>query len=178
VEEAKRLMAEAGYPDGFSVSQLTPLPPLFSLGERVIGQLAQIGIRTTLNQMERSQFQEASTKGVDGLPGLILNISSTPGDAAGRIRAYALCDGTSSRTCIPEVDEKFAAYEASTDPAERTRLITEVQQILLDLYVFPYAYSQTNLTVTGPRIANASEEIWQAIPQFPLLGPYEDVELK
>lgn len=178
VEEAKRLMAEAGYPDGFEVSQLTPLPPFNSLAERVIGQLAQIGIRTSLNQMERAAFQEASTKGVDALPGLILNLSSIPGDAASRIRAYALCNGTSSRTCIPEVDEKFAQYEASTDPDERTRLITEVQRILLDLYVFPYVYSQSNLTVTGPRIANPPEEIWQAIPQFPLLGPYEDVELK
>lgn len=176
--EAKRLMAEAGYPDGFTVSQLTPLPPFNSLGERVIGQLAQIGIKTKLNQMERAAFQEASTKGVDALPGLILNLSSTPGDAASRVRTYATCKGSSSRTCIPEVDAKFAEYEGSTDPAERTRLITEVQRMLLDQYVFPYVFSQSNLTVTGPRVTNAPADIWQALPQFPLLGPYEDVTVK
>lgn len=178
VIEAKRLMAEAGYPDGFEVSQLTPLPPFNSLGERVVGQLAAIGIRTKLNPMERAAFLEALTKGVDALPGLILNLSSTPGDAASRVRSFATCEGASSRTCIPEVDAKFAEYEASTDPDERKRLITEVQRMLLDQYVFPYVFSQSNLTVTGPRVTSSPGAIWQAIPQFPLLGPYEDVTVE
>jgi peptide/nickel transport system substrate-binding protein len=177
VEEARRLMAEAGYPDGFDVVQLTPLPPFNSLAERVMGQLAEIGVRTRLNTMERAAFLEAATKGVDGLPGLIINISSAPGDAAARIRAFATCNGSSSRTCIPELDAKFAEYEDETDPDERVRLITEVQRILLDQYVFPYVYTQTNLGVFGPKIASDPADVYGALPQFPLLAPYEDVEI-
>lgn len=177
VAEAQRLMAEAGFPDGFEVANLTPLPPFNSLGERVITQLAQIGIRTKLQTMERAAFQEALTKGVDALPGLIINISSAPGDAASRIRAFATCNGSSSRTCIPELDAKFAQYEASADTDERTRLITEVQRILLDQYVFPFVYTQTNLGVFGPKITTSADLVYGAMPQFPLLAPYEDVEV-
>ncbi|MFN0091324.1 MAG: ABC transporter substrate-binding protein [Acidimicrobiales bacterium] len=176
--EAKRLMAEAGFPNGFEVSQLTPLPPFNSLAERVITQLAAIGIKTKLNIMERGAFLEATQKGVDGLPGLIINISSAPGDAASRVRAFATCKGSSSRTCIPELDAKFAVYETSVDAAERSRLLTEVQRILLDQYVFPFVYTQTNLGVFGPRIANEPKDVYGAMPQFPLLAPYEDVTVR
>lgn len=157
---------------------LTPLPPFNSLGERVITQLAEIGIRTKLQTMERANFQDALTKGVDALPGLIINLSSAPGDAASRIRAFATCDGSSSRTCIPELDATFAEYEAAVDPEERTRLIAEVQQMLIDQYVFPFVYTQTNLGVFGPKVTTAPEAVYGAMPQFPILAPYEDVEVK
>ena len=32
---AKRLLAEAGYPNGFDAGELTPNPPYFSLGRRL-----------------------------------------------------------------------------------------------------------------------------------------------
>ena len=46
--KAKQLMAEAGYPNGFNVDWLTPAPPFYSRGARVIAQLQAIGIRTRL----------------------------------------------------------------------------------------------------------------------------------
>ncbi|MPY92139.1 MAG: hypothetical protein GEV08_03465 [Acidimicrobiia bacterium] len=178
LDKAKQLMAEAGVPDGFEVPLFTPLPPYYSLAERLITQLGEIGIRTTLNKMERAAFVEALASGPDALPGIILNISGAPGDAASRIRAFATCEGASSRTCIPEVDQKFAAYEASTDAEERDRLITEVQRTLSDQYVFPYVYELAFVTVQGQTLANPWDEIWGAIPQYLYLGPYEDIELR
>ena len=72
--KAKQLMAEAGFPNGFEVQQLSPLPNYFPLGERIITQLAEIGIKTKLNKMERAAFFDLLTKGVDALPGIIVNI--------------------------------------------------------------------------------------------------------
>jgi ABC-type transport system substrate-binding protein len=170
-------MTEAGYPDGFEVEQLTPLAPYYPLAERVITQLAEIGIRTKLNRMERAAFVEALTKGVDALPGIILNISGLNGDMANRWRAFVLCGGTSSRTCIPELDTKFAAYEASVDEKERDELMKELQIEFNDLYVFPYVYTLGLTMAQGPKIANPSGDIWFSIPQFPYVHPWEDVKL-
>jgi peptide/nickel transport system substrate-binding protein len=180
--KARQLMAEAGYPNGFDVEQLTPIAPYFPLGERIITMLGEIGIRTKLNRMERAAFIDAHTKGPEALPGIIVFGSGLSGDAAARVRAFALCKtearGAASRTCIPELDAKFDRYEASTDPSERERLIKEIQLQLSDDYVFPYVYNIGLTMAQGPRIANDPEDIWFAIPQYYYLFPYEDIELK
>src|SRR5437667_10754989 len=42
---AKRLLAEAGYPNGFDAGEITPLPPFVTMGESVASYLGAIGIR-------------------------------------------------------------------------------------------------------------------------------------
>ncbi|MCP4226719.1 MAG: ABC transporter substrate-binding protein, partial [Actinomycetia bacterium] len=118
LDRARELMAEAGYAEGFEVAALTPLPNYFSLGERVIQMLAEIGITTSLVQMDRGEFLAQVNSGDDAnFEGIVVNISGAGGDAAVRIRNFATCDGGASRICDPNIEEPFAQYEASTDPA-------------------------------------------------------------
>jgi ABC-type transport system substrate-binding protein len=56
VEKAKQLLREAGYPNGFDVDWVTPLPTFYSRGERLIAQLREVGIRGRLQTMERGIF--------------------------------------------------------------------------------------------------------------------------
>ena len=127
--KAKQLMAEAGFPTGFDVEALTPLPPFFSIGERVVTALREIGIRTRLNQMERGAFFTKLTEGPDAFPkGMILHASGAPGDAASRIRSFATCKGANSRTCLPEIEEKFTPSEALADLREREQLLYQLRQ--------------------------------------------------
>ena len=176
--KAKQLMAEAGFPNGFEVQQLTPIPNYFPLGERIITQLAEIGIKTKLNKMERAAYLDLQTKGPTAIPGIVANASGLNGDAAARITAFATCKGPSSRTCVPEIDAKMAAYAASTDPAERDRLIKEVQVYINENWIFPYVYNIGLTMAQGPRIANDPYDIWFAVPQYPYLFPYEDIQIK
>ena len=44
--QAKRLLAEAGYPHGFEGGDLTPFPPLLALAEAIGNNLLAVGIRT------------------------------------------------------------------------------------------------------------------------------------
>src|SRR4029077_20732596 len=53
---AKKLLAEAGYPNGFDAGDLTPFPPFFSLGEGLVNYLQAVGIKTRLRTMERAAF--------------------------------------------------------------------------------------------------------------------------
>lgn len=58
---AKQLLAEAGYPDGFEVEQITPvISTLNSLAERILTQLREVGIRSRLNDERWAQYK-AST---------------------------------------------------------------------------------------------------------------------
>ncbi len=176
--KAKQLLAEAGVAGGFDVDGITPLPPYFSWGERVIGQLRAVNIRTKLNSLERGAYYERLAPGPNRLKGFVLQFSGAAGDAASRIRENATCKGAFSGTCISEVDAKVKQYDESTDPTERQRLIGEVQAYLLDNYVLLPMPRNVVLSVAGPRLANKPTDVIGAIPQYPFLGPYEDVQLK
>ncbi len=178
LDKARRLMNEAGVPGGFEVSTLTPLPPYFSWGERVTSQLRAINIRTKVNPMERAAFQQAIGNGPNRLKGFIIQFSATGGDAAPRIREYVLCSGVYSGLCIPEVEEKMKQYEASVDLQERQRLLNEVQEYLLDNYIFTPISRNAFSNAKGPRIANKGTDIIGNIPQYSYVGPYEDILLK
>ena len=47
IAKARKLMAEAGHPNGFTVDWVTPVPNYYSRGERIVSQLQAIGIRST-----------------------------------------------------------------------------------------------------------------------------------
>ena len=177
--KAKQLMAEAGYPNGFDVEALTPFPPNFSLAERVVTALREIGIRTRVNQMERAAYTARLGEGPEQFKGhILIHFSASPGDAMSWIRAWATCRGSSSRMCIPEIDDRVQAYDRSTDLKERERLVTEIQQYMLDNWIFVELYRQALLNAQGPRIANQWDEIFGAVPGHPLFAPIEDVRLK
>ena len=175
---AKQLMAAAGFPNGVDVEAVTPLPPYFSLAERVVTALREIGIRSRVNQMERGAFAAKLAEGPDAFQGIILHISGNPGDAAARIRSFVICRGANSRMCHAPIDEKFVQYEASTNPQEREQLIKEIQEYILDNYILVPLYRQAAVQAQGPRVANPWDTIWGAIPQYPYIGPYEDITLK
>ena len=56
---AKQLLAEAGYPNGFDAGELYQLPPYFSLGEAIIGNLQAVGIKLKMRPMERAAYFSA-----------------------------------------------------------------------------------------------------------------------
>jgi len=69
-------------------------------------------------------------------------------------------------------------YEASANIEERTKLLNDIQAYLLDNYLIIPVLRQSLMHVLGPRIANKSEEVEGAIPQYVYLGPYEDLQVK
>jgi peptide/nickel transport system substrate-binding protein len=68
VAKAKKLMAEAGYPNGFAYDWLTPAPPYYSRGERIIAQLqSTLGIRGKMQTLERGGLPKAATGRDEGV---------------------------------------------------------------------------------------------------------------
>src|SRR5207244_5150994 len=55
-EKAKKLLAEAGYPNGFDAGDFVPMPPFMTTGEACVNFLAAVGIRTKIRPTERAAF--------------------------------------------------------------------------------------------------------------------------
>ena len=179
IAKAKQLLAEAGVPNGFDVSTLTPLPPYFSWGERLVSQLRAINVKTTMNTMERAAFYDAMGPGPGRLKGFQLMFSGAPGDAAGRIRESAVTNGTFSGMSVPEIDDWMKQYDSSTDMAERKRLVEQVQKFTLEQYIMIPVCRNVAIWGFGQRLSNNPlETVVGSIPQYNFLGPYEDMTIK
>jgi len=182
VAKAKQLMAEAGYPNGFNVDWLTPLPDYYSRGERVVSQLQAIGIRAKLQTMERGVFLKRLQGGLKQWPGvqIIMNAARVGGTWSNWYDSFMRCGGFNGRdrNCVPELDGKFSQYLASVDRDERQRLAEEIQREILENYYLVPVFRHAAMQAIGPRVAAAR---WQDV--FPTVTtayayPWEDIELK
>jgi len=182
VAKAKQLMVEAGYPNGFNVDWLTPLPDYYSRGERVVSQLQAIGIRAKLQTMERGVFLKRLQGGLKQWPGvqIIMNAARVGGTWSNWYDSFIRCGGFNGRdrNCVPELDAKFNRYLASVDRGERQRLAEEIQREILENYYFVPVFRHAAMQAIGPRVAAAR---WQDV--FPTVTtayayPWEDIELK
>src|SRR6516162_276107 len=78
IGKAKKLMAEGGYPNGFNVDWVTPIPNYYSRGERIVSQLQAIGIRAKLQTMERGVFLKRLQGGLKEWPGVQIILNAAP----------------------------------------------------------------------------------------------------
>ncbi len=182
VPKAKALMKEAGYPDGFRVDWLTPVPNYFSRGERVVSQLRAIGIETRLQTMERGVFLKRMETGLSEWPGvqIIMNGTRIGGTWSNWYEGMFKCGGFQGRDmiCVKDLDDKFNRYLSSFDSQERKKLAEEIQRAILENYYFVPVYRHAFVNAIGPRIAATK---WQDV--FPTITsgyayPWEDIELK
>src|SRR6266849_5856427 len=98
--KAKRLLAEAGYPNGFDAGDLTP-----------------VGIRTRLRSMERATFMEAwrSKK----LGGVIVTVSAAPGSTAVRLESFVIGSAPYASGGYSDIDDLFHQQARERDRAKR-----------------------------------------------------------
>ena len=125
---AKRLLAEAGYPNGFDAGDLTPLPPFFTMGEAVGNYLAAVGIRTKMRTMERAAFFAAGRD--KKLQGLIVNATGALGNAATRIETFVLSTGAYAYGGYPDIDELFRQQAEERDRSKREALLHQIQRLM------------------------------------------------
>ena len=55
-DQARQLLAEAGYPNGFDAGDFNPAPPFYSMGEAIANYLGAIGIRTKIRTKEEPRL--------------------------------------------------------------------------------------------------------------------------
>jgi peptide/nickel transport system substrate-binding protein len=171
--QAKKLLAEAGYPNGFDAGELTPVPPYFATGEALVNYLGAVGIKTKLRTMERAAFYSAL--GAKKLKGLCFCSTSIPGNASTRISEYVPTGGAYAYGGYPDIDELYKRQLTEMDPKKREGMLHQIQKILHERTRFAPIWDYFWPSGLGPRVEEAS---LMKIDPFPWSAPMEDVRLK
>jgi peptide/nickel transport system substrate-binding protein len=171
--QAKRLLAEAGYPNGFDAGDLTPSPPYFTLGEGVANYLRAVGIRVRLRTMERAAFQSA--RNAKQLRGLCVCASGRYGNAATRIEESVISNGVFAWGGYPDIDALFKEQDAEIDRTKRQTLLHRIQQLMHERVMFGPIWLYVWPSGIGPRV---EEPALMLINPYPWSAPLEDVRLK
>ncbi|PYN05532.1 MAG: hypothetical protein DME02_19500 [Candidatus Rokuibacteriota bacterium] len=170
---AKRLLAEAGYANGFDAGDLYPWPPYFSMGEALAGYLGNVGIRTRIRTMERAAMTTAWRE--KKLKNVIVGITGAAGNAATRLDAYVSRNGIYTSGVMPDVEDLFQRQARETDVKKREALVHQVQDILRERVTHIPLYELAFIWGVGPRVEEPGINL---IRSFAYSGPLEDVRLK
>jgi peptide/nickel transport system substrate-binding protein len=171
--KAKKLLAEAGYPNGFDAGEFTPWPPYFSMGEALAAYFQQVGIKTRINTMERAAMTTAWRE--RKLKNMIIGITGAGGNAATRLEAYVSKNGSYTSGTMPDVEDLFQRQARETDGKKREALIHQIQQILHDRLTHVPIYELAFIWGVNPRVEEPGVNL---IRSYSYSAPLEDLKLK
>ncbi|HEV8441070.1 MAG TPA: ABC transporter substrate-binding protein [Methylomirabilota bacterium] len=170
---AKRLLAEAGYPNGFDAGELTPLPPFTTMGEAVATYLGGVGIRTRVRSMERATFMEA-WRGKK-LGGVIVTVSAAPGNTAVRLETFVVSTAAYASGGYPDIDDLFRQQAQERDRKKRETVLNQIQRLVHERVMFAPIFEPATLHGVGPRM---EEPAIGLNSQLYFAAPYEEMRLK
>jgi peptide/nickel transport system substrate-binding protein len=141
VAKAKALLAAAGYPRGFSVTLKLP-PPSYARrgGEIVAAELAQVGIRARIENLEWAQWIDQVFTRHEFDMSIVGHAEPMDYDIYARDDYYF---GYSN----PEFKALIAALDDSIDPARRRALLQHIQRKLADDAVNGFLFQYPRLAV-------------------------------
>jgi peptide/nickel transport system substrate-binding protein len=170
---AKKLLAEAGYPNGFDGGDFYPFPPYNSMGEAIIANFQSVGIRTRMRTMERAAYFAAWRD--KKLHGVILVITAAFGNAATRLEPYATRNGIYAYGSLPQIDELFARQTRELDPKKREELVHQIQKVMHEHVMNIPIYELAFIWGVGPRVGESTAGL---IGGYAYTAPMEDLTLK
>ena len=135
---AKALLAEAGYPSGFdAVLKVAPqYPYTVRTGEVIAQQLAKVGVRVRLEQVEWGQWLDRVYKQADYDMTIIGHAEAWDAENYANPKYYFRYDS-------PRFQEVYRQSESTVDDRKRRELYAELQKIMVEeapvvwLYVYP-----------------------------------------
>jgi ABC-type transport system substrate-binding protein len=170
---AKRLLADAGYPNGFDAGDLTPLPPFTTMGEAVANYLAAVGIRSRVRGMERATFMEAwRTKNRQGV---FVTVTGAPGNAASRIENFVISNASYATGGYPDIDDLFRQQAQERDRKKREALLHQIQRLMHERVMYGGIFEPATLHGIGPRVEEPGVGL---SAQLYFTSPWEDMRLK
>lgn len=156
-KKAKKLLAEAGYPNGLELNFWSPEGRYLKdrqIAEAVQAQLAQIGIKANLRIMEFGAYIDALFRHEQQL--YLIGWGFTTGDPASALRACFFSNSkfNFSNYKNPKMDELLDKGESTLDPKKRHAIYKDIQQLLIDEAIVVPIYHKLNIYVTSNRVKN------------------------
>lgn len=153
-EKARELLAEAGYPDGFSTTLFTYIGgPAVPVSTIVQDQLRQVGIQVEMRALEVSAWSETVATSNVPMTFMRLTRSSDPHEFILPIlHSESVPQSNYSRYNNPRADELIRAGSVETDSEARREIYSELQKIIVDDAVAAWLFSDVVAVVTRPYI--------------------------
>ena len=170
---AKRLLAEAGYPNGFDAGDYFCDAAVTYLGEPVVNYLNAAGIRVKLRPLERAAYFRGWSE--KKYRGLIQGGSGAFGNAATRIEAFLTGGGTYAYGGYADIDGLFSEQANELDPKRREATLHRIQQLVYDKVMVAPIWLNAGMNGLGPRVEESGIGL---ITGYIFSAPYEDVKLK
>ncbi len=156
-EKARDLLAEAGYPDGFTVTLVGTQGSFFKdkeVFETLVAQLAEVGITAELELLEPAVWSEQVRAGTLGGGGLYhLSWNTIPSmDVA---QTYPLWTSDHPRGywgMSEEFDDLCAQQQQTVDPEERLPLLRRMAEIVNELAGMAFLYQQPVAYGVSPHV--------------------------
>jgi len=137
-EKARQLLTEAGYPNGFDAVLRVPpqYPYTVWTGEVIVAQLAKVGVRLKLEQIEWGQWLDRIYRNADYDMTIIGHAEAWDAANYANPKYYFRYDS-------PRFQEAYRQSESTLDDAKRRAGYQELQKIMVEeapvvwLYVYP-----------------------------------------
>ena len=146
--EARKVLAEAGYPNGFKavLKNRNVKLPYQDFAVFLIGEWKKIGVEVENRPLETAAwFSDGQDTGnYELIVAPAVEFSDDPDQFLGRYATGSTQNW--GRFSDPQVDDLFSRQARSLDPAERKKLITEMEKRVLDnAYFMPGLWWSRNL---------------------------------
>jgi peptide/nickel transport system substrate-binding protein len=171
--QAKKLLAEAGYPNGFDAGEYFLDVTYANVQEAIADYLRQVGIKTNLRSMERAAFFASYTD--KKFKNLAYTASGAFGNAATRLETFVVKGGAYAYGSYPDIDALFKDQAAELDRKKRESILHRIQQLMHEKAMYIPLWELAFINGHGPRVQESGLGL---IPGHAYSAPYEDVSLK
>ena len=158
--KARQLLAEAGYPHGFSaVLTIGTTDPYPAIAQIVQSQLAAVGVHLSLNQVSGNALLSLEAAAQKGGGHLQLDgddwyeVQPTPADEVNALYTTGASSNYNSYS-NPQVDALAAQARKTFDETTRNKLYAQIQQIIGEDAPFVFLASALWLAGVGKQIHN------------------------
>lgn len=157
-EEAKKLLEEAGYADGFSTTLITnDNPQRVDIAVLLQQKLKELNIDVKVEQMEFGSYLETLTAGDQDM--YQLGWTNSTGDADNGLYSlfHSSQKGTGANKSFygnEEVDQLLKVGREETDEAKRKEIYDQLQQILIEDAPIAFVHHQEYLNGVSNKVEN------------------------
>lgn len=172
--KAKKLLAEAGYPNGFDAGLMYCDSSYANMAEVSVDNLGAIGITLKLQPVERAGFFAGYSSG-KYTKGVIQGASAAFGNAATRMASFVVKGGAYAYGNYPDIDELYPQQADELDPKKRAAILDKMQQLVDQKAMYAPIWQLGFLNGVGPRVGESS---FGTIAGFAYTAPFEDITIK
>lgn len=128
---ARKLLAEAGYPNGFDTTLYSSSDWPKEIAETVAAYWSQIGVRAKIQRIDYAAWSRLNNTHKSG-PLTLMQMSNAISDPIHPVQGAASKDGTWSDYSNPEVEALITEVTTKVERTDRDRIFQKIGQILHD----------------------------------------------